>query len=543
MRRCFTGSAIALAACSGGPPPAEVPAAPDRPSLEIRLHDAPTVDVEEVWLQVTSVEVETVDGWQPVGGPVELDLLALTDGLYETIGLADLEAGEYGQVRMHLGDAWVVAAGERHPLTIPSADQSGVKLVGGFTIPECGSVILDLDWDVAAHLSLLPSGEYKLRPTLAPTAETIEASCLIDADARDYTVWTAMGGLSAAMWSDGTLWTSSSRSGFLVTPDGVSRPYAPTGGSIQPEAAIWTGGEVMVAGYDDHHLYEQDGTWLRALGSHGCCSTFPVAMSPVDDTVLIPADGWLREHTLTGPSPASSVRLGSVGGVGAVDGDAYWFGGNDGRIARYLRRPTLARQWEVMLGGSGRQPSRPAVGWDGVARFADAGDWRFGHAHTGDLVAYSPDGAVLWRLRISAASVPVLGADDVTFVGGSPNNAAPGVPGTASAIDASGNVLWTQPVAGRVRDAFAGDDGRFYALVGPAGAATLHAWDQRTGEPGLILRNLAENGRLLLDGGVVYVTGNATVRAVHLPDGYAVDYDPGSAWPVLGHDNQRTAGR
>lgn len=546
MRRSFTWIACALAACAGeATPPADdgASAARERRTLEIRLHDGPTDEVDEVWLSIASVEVEVVDGWRVVGGAVELELLSLTDGLYETIGLADLEPGEYGQVRMHLADAWVVMEGERRALTIPSVDRTGVKIVSGFTVPECGSVVLDADWDAAAHLNLLPSGEVKLRPTLHVTSETIEAACLIDADASGYTAWTSRGGLHATMWSDGTLWATSGGAGYRVSPDGTNAPYVVTGGSITPEGSIWAEGGVLVAGNVDHHVFEQDGTWLWALGSHGCCSSFPPSLSPLDDTALITADGWLRKHTLSAYSPRTQVSLGgSPGGVGAVDGDAYWFAGTDGRVARYTVHPTLARQWDAMV-WSGRQPSRPAVGEDGAARIADAGDWRFGHAHTGDLAAFEPSGAVRWRLAIQAASMPILGADDVVFVGRSPSGARAQVPGTASAVDASGNLLWTQPVDGRVRDAFAGDDGRFYALAGAAGAATLYAWDQRTGELGLVLRNVAENGRLLLDHGVLYVTGTSTVRALDLPVGYAVDYDPSSAWPVVGHDNQRTAAR
>jgi hypothetical protein len=171
-------------------PGANDPAEPEDPvqgdevsRLRILIHDQPTPDVDEVWITVDEVSVHgSAQGWIVIDDSVQsFDLLALQDGVVEELALAVLDPGSYQQIRLRVLDSWVVVGGDSHPLDIPSAAQSGIKLIHGFELPECGTLTLSLDWDVGAHLRQNPQG-YRLRPTLFVDSETLIEDCDPDQD-------------------------------------------------------------------------------------------------------------------------------------------------------------------------------------------------------------------------------------------------------------------------------------------------------------------------------------------------------------------------
>jgi len=146
--------------------------------LRIQLHDAPTDDVDEVWIAFDAVSAHHVDlGWIEVSTePQALDLLAFQATNAATIAEGGLSVGAYDEFRLSLTDAWVISDGVTLPLDVPSGVQSGVKVKVDFVVADCGEVLLDLDWDVGAHLSINPQG-YKLRPTLLATSEFDDSTC------------------------------------------------------------------------------------------------------------------------------------------------------------------------------------------------------------------------------------------------------------------------------------------------------------------------------------------------------------------------------
>ncbi|MBW2253705.1 MAG: DUF4382 domain-containing protein, partial [Deltaproteobacteria bacterium] len=99
-------------------------------TLRVLIHDDPTDDVDEVWVQFDEVSAHSVDdGWLVVSEVLDsVDLLLLQDGVVDELGLANLPVGDYDQIRLHIDDAWVVADGANHELSIPSGDQSGIKI-------------------------------------------------------------------------------------------------------------------------------------------------------------------------------------------------------------------------------------------------------------------------------------------------------------------------------------------------------------------------------------------------------------------------------
>ncbi|MCB9673060.1 MAG: DUF4382 domain-containing protein, partial [Alphaproteobacteria bacterium] len=131
-------------------------------TVRLLLHDAPSDDVQEVHVAWDRVEVATAeDAWLTLSeAPAEVDLLALVDGLAEELALADLPVGDYTEIRLHLTDAWVVVDGAVLPLDVPSGFTSGLKLKHDFTVPECGTLTLSLDWDVGAHFQERGNGTY-----------------------------------------------------------------------------------------------------------------------------------------------------------------------------------------------------------------------------------------------------------------------------------------------------------------------------------------------------------------------------------------------
>jgi len=60
---------------------------------------------------------------------MEINLLDLTNGITEQIATADLEAGTYDMIRLHVTDAAIILNdGTQHDLKIPSGSSSGLKI-------------------------------------------------------------------------------------------------------------------------------------------------------------------------------------------------------------------------------------------------------------------------------------------------------------------------------------------------------------------------------------------------------------------------------
>lgn len=106
------------------------------------------------------------------------DLLQLVNGVFATLGDVDLDAGKYTQIRIMLESARVVVDGTSHDVTIPSGFQTGIKLVGGFTIEPSVVTEIAVDFDVARSLHESPpgSGDYILRPTIRLVQTTLSGA-------------------------------------------------------------------------------------------------------------------------------------------------------------------------------------------------------------------------------------------------------------------------------------------------------------------------------------------------------------------------------
>ncbi len=160
-------------------------------TLRVALTDAPACGYEHVYVTVDRVRVhmsssasDSDGGWsEVVVNPAQrIDLLGLTNGVLVELGQAPLPAGQYTQVRLVLrpngggmpANAVVPQGRSEVALDTPSATQSGLKLVHGFTVQPNTMVDLVLDFDACRSIVKRGnSGKYNLKPVISVIPRTL----------------------------------------------------------------------------------------------------------------------------------------------------------------------------------------------------------------------------------------------------------------------------------------------------------------------------------------------------------------------------------
>ncbi|MGE5626374.1 MAG: DUF4382 domain-containing protein [Bacillota bacterium] len=105
--------------------------------------------------------------------PMQIDLLKQQGGNSASLlNGVSLPAGHYAWIRLKLATTdcctITLSDGSVHPLTIPSGDESGLKLVQGFTVAAGGTVNFTIDFDLRKSI-VLANGKYILKPVLRLT--------------------------------------------------------------------------------------------------------------------------------------------------------------------------------------------------------------------------------------------------------------------------------------------------------------------------------------------------------------------------------------
>lgn len=172
----FTAGLAAVALAAGlygcGDDNSTSPSETGKGTLSVQLADAPGA-YEKVNITFSEVAVNaqtdtTKSGWIVIKGePQTFDLLTLSNGVTAALGQTQLDPGKYGQIRLKLSKAEVVAGGVTYPLEVPSGSTSGLKLGGGFTIEDGITTELVVDFDATRSIHVMgKKGEYKLNPRL-----------------------------------------------------------------------------------------------------------------------------------------------------------------------------------------------------------------------------------------------------------------------------------------------------------------------------------------------------------------------------------------
>ena len=165
-------------------------------ALTLRITDGPVDTAEHVYIQFRGLELQPAGGGRITlyycqdpadatktvvsatpcttpAAPKQLDLLTLTGGQADfLLDSYMLPAGHYSWIRLMVDtggyhDSYiVVAGGADYPLTIPSANQTGLKLNRGFDVPDGGSADFAIDFDLRKSVHVTGNGKYMMRPTL-----------------------------------------------------------------------------------------------------------------------------------------------------------------------------------------------------------------------------------------------------------------------------------------------------------------------------------------------------------------------------------------
>jgi hypothetical protein len=189
-------AAVLLAGCGSGGGGSSSGGSGGVGTLSLSLSDASTDRYKAVYVTITDIQVHQPGGnennpnsWYSVdmpASPMTVNLLELVNGVREDLGIVDLEAGPYTQMRLIIGQTperngainilsqahpyanYVIDLNDvYHELKVPSGSQSGYKIVGGFDINANSTTELVLDFD--ANRSVVEagnSGQWLLKPTV-----------------------------------------------------------------------------------------------------------------------------------------------------------------------------------------------------------------------------------------------------------------------------------------------------------------------------------------------------------------------------------------
>ncbi len=146
--------------------------------VAIKMTDAPG-PYEAVLVDLQGVEI-TGGGGETVTLNVKkgiYNLLDLTNGVSTLIATDTLQTSKVEQIRLILGtNNSVTVNGVSHPLSTPSAEQTGLKLQVHQTLEQGILYTILLDFDANKSVVSLGNGGYKLKPVIRTIQNAISGS-------------------------------------------------------------------------------------------------------------------------------------------------------------------------------------------------------------------------------------------------------------------------------------------------------------------------------------------------------------------------------
>ena len=215
-----------LAGCGGS--------SSDTGQLKVAITDAPVDEADSVFVAFAGIEVKPADGpafmLDEFDPPMVIDLMDPQDRVSQQMVDATVPAGQYNWMRLAVNldedgvidesemesTSYIVIDGVPYALWVPSGNQSGLKLVSGFIVPQGGLTDFTIDFDLRKSVHLPMNGEqrYVLKPALRIVDNAIVGSVygtvdpnLLTGDASTCAVYAYEGG--------------------DVTPDDVGSPTEP----------------------------------------------------------------------------------------------------------------------------------------------------------------------------------------------------------------------------------------------------------------------------------------------------------------------------
>jgi hypothetical protein len=137
--------------------------------VNVHLTDGPA-DYDAILIDVQRVEINSdVSGWVsvPAIAPGVYNLLDFSNGMDTLLINASLPAGHISQMRLVLGNNnSIVVNGVSHPLSTPSAQQSGLKFNIHQELVANGSYDIWIDFDAGKSIVEQGNGGYSLKPVI-----------------------------------------------------------------------------------------------------------------------------------------------------------------------------------------------------------------------------------------------------------------------------------------------------------------------------------------------------------------------------------------
>ena len=185
-------SSFILFACGGGGGSSSAVSSGGVGTLSLSLTDEMSNSYRAIYVTIDDVQVHAKkngngnNSWISISTPnlpKTFNLYELINGVREQIGIGDLAAGSYTQMRLMIGtipDGGLNILSERHEyanyvidsddmyqeLKIPSGIQSGYKIVNGFTISANRTTELTLDFLADKSVVVGGNGNWHLQPTV-----------------------------------------------------------------------------------------------------------------------------------------------------------------------------------------------------------------------------------------------------------------------------------------------------------------------------------------------------------------------------------------